>query len=214
MLLRLGLLSVIVAVVFGIPAAIAGGVKEPTFEVLSSQDGVELRSYASLIRAETVVRGPYKESMNEGFRILAGYIFGGNTSSQSITMTAPVGVQAADDSGSSTGQKIAMTAPVGAEPVGDGWLVSFVMPAEFTLASLPRPLDARVTLRELPPQRVAALRFSGWVGASTLDEVNARMTTALARQGLVATGKPSIAQYNPPWTVPFMRRNELLVAVQ
>lgn len=208
MLVRLGLLSVLAVAVFAIPAAIAASVKEPTYEVLSTHDGVELRSYAPLIRAETVVRGPYKESLNDGFRILANYIFGGNTGGREIAMTAPVGAQPA------AGEKIAMTAPVGAEAVEEGWLVSFVMPAEFTMDTLPKPLDSRVTLREVPAQRVAAWRFSGWAGERAVERVNASMEAAMASQGLVAAGDPVIAQYNPPWTLPFMRRNELLVPVR
>lgn len=208
MLARLGLLSLLAAAVFAVPAAIAAGVKEPSYVVISSQDGVELREYAPLIRAETVVRGPYDESLNAGFRILANYIFGGNTGGRELAMTAPVGAEPAP------GEKIAMTAPVGAEAVEEGWRVSFVMPAEYTLDTLPQPLDSRVTLREVPAQRVAAWRFTGWAGERAVERVGARMEAAMASQGLVALGDPVVAQYNPPWTVPFMRRNELLVPVR
>ncbi len=210
MLTRLALLALLGAVVFGVPAAIAAGVKEPSYTVLSRQEDVELREYAPLIRAETVVRGPYKESLNDGFRILANYIFGGNAGSRKIAMTAPVGAEAT----SQTGEKIAMTAPVGAEATEAGWLVSFVMPSEYTLETLPRPLDPRVTLREVPAHRVAALRFRGWAGEAAVNERKAELASALSSLGLEAAGEPVVAQYNPPWTVPFLRRNEILVAIR
>lgn len=177
--------------------------------MLTRQDGVELREYAPLIRAETVVTGPYKESLNDGFRILANYIFGANTGGAKIAMTAPVGAEAAG-----SGEKIAMTAPVGAEATEAGWRVSFVMPAEYTLDTLPRPLDARVSLRELPSHRVAALRFRGWAGEAAVNERKAELASALREQGLEPQGEPLVAQYNPPWTLPFLRRNEILVAVR
>lgn len=207
---RLGLLILLCGVVLGVPAALAASVKEPAYTVLSRQDEVELREYAPLIRAETVVQGPYKDSLNDGFRILASYIFGGNTGSQKIAMTAPVGAEVAG----SPGEQIAMTAPVGAEATETGWRVSFVMPAEYTMDTLPRPLDPRVTLREVPSHRVAALRFRGWAGEASVLERKAELAEALAALGLEPAGEPVVAQYNPPWTVPFLRRNEILVPVQ
>ena len=192
MLIRLGLLVLLGAIVLGVPAALAASVKEPAYTVISREDDLELREYAPLIRAETVVQGPYKESLNDGFRILADYIFGGNAGSR----------------------KIAMTAPVGAEATDAGWRVSFVMPAEYTLDTLPRPLDPRVTLREVPAHRVAALRFRGWAGEADVEERKAELARAMARQGLEAAGEPVVAQYNPPWTVPFLRRNEILVEIR
>lgn len=206
MLIRLGLLSLVGLLMVGVPAALAAGVKEPAYTVVSATEGLELREYAPLIRAETVVRGPYKDSLNNGFRILADYIFGGNTSSSKIAMTAPVGAEPA-------GEKIAMTAPVGAEATEQGWRVSFVMPAEYSMETLPLPLDSRVSLREVPAHRVAALRFSGWAGEERVTEQKRLLAAALEQQGLVASGEPVVAQYNPPWTLPFLRRNEILVAV-
>lgn len=206
MLIRLGLLSLLGLVVVGAPAAVASGVQEPAYTVVSEQDDVEIRAYDTQIRAETVVAGPYREALNDGFRILANYIFGGNAGRQKIAMTAPVGAQPA-------GEQIAMTAPVGAEAVGPGWRVSFVMPAEYTLETLPVPLDARVTLRAVPAHQIAALRFSGWAGDRAVAKHQARLADALARQGRVATGVAQVAQYNPPWTLPFLRRNEILMPV-
>ncbi len=206
MLIRLGVLSLIGLLAIGIPAAMASSVKEPSYTVVSESDGVELRDYAPLIRAEPLVRGPYRDSVSDGFRVLAAYIFGGNTGSVEIAMAAPVGAEPA-------GTKIAMTAPVGAEATELGWLVSFVMPAEYTMATLPRPLDSRVSLREVSAHRVAALRFSGWAGEDTVAEKTTRLAAAMQKQGLVALGEPVVAQYNPPWTPPFLRRNEILVTV-
>lgn len=206
MLIRIGVLSLLGLLAVGVSAAMASSVKEPAYTVVSESDGVEVRSYAPLIRAETVVRGPYRDSINQGFRVLANYIFGGNTGSTKIAMTAPVGAEPA-------GTKIAMTAPVGAEATESGWLVSFVMPAEYTMATLPQPLDSRVRLREVPAHRVAALRFPGWAGEAAVAKQKARMAAAMEKQGLIAVGEPVVAQYNPPWSLPFLRRNEILVAV-
>lgn len=206
MLIRLGLVSLLGLLVVGIPAAMAASVAEPAYTVVSETDGLQIREYAPLIRAETVVQGPYRESVSQGFRVLAGYIFGGNSGQVEIAMTAPVGAEP-------VGTRIAMTAPVGAEDTAQGWRVSFVMPAEYTMATLPRPQDSRVSLREVPAHRVAAVRFSGLAGEAAIAEHKERMVAAMESQGLVAIGEPVVAQYNPPWTPPFLRRNELLVTV-
>lgn len=212
MFIRLGLLSVLGMIsLVGVlavaaPTALAAGVDEPAYTLLSKSGGVELRQYAPLIRAETVVDGRYEDSVTAGFRILAGYIFGNNDGGGKIAMTAPVGAQP-------EGAKIAMTAPVGAEPTEAGWRVSFVMPAAYTLGTLPRPLDDRVLLREVPTHRVAALRFSGRADTRTVEQQKVVLAAALDELGLVAAEAPQVAQYNPPWTPPFLRRNELLVSV-
>ena len=181
-------------------------VAEPTYALETRDDDFEVRAYAPRVVAETVVAGAWGAVGNEGFRRLAGYIFGGNTTRAKIAMTAPVAQR-------ETGRAIAMTAPVGQRQDGGAWVVSFTMPAGETLATLPRPLDARVTLRELPAARVAVVRFSGLCGEAMRAE-RARSLRAWAEaRGLAVTGEPEVNRYNPPWTLWFLRRNEVWLAL-
>ena len=129
--------------------------EEPKHSVFEARDGWELRLYEPVVVAETAVDGEFGPGGNEGFRRIAGYIFGGNDGGRKIAMTAPVALERRP--GARDGTKIAMTAPVAQEKTGEGWTVAFVMPSEHTLASLPKPNDPRVTLREVPARRVAAV---------------------------------------------------------
>lgn len=181
-------------------------VAEPAFEVVTRYDKFELRIYEPYVVAETRVEGEYRRSLSEGFRRLAGYIFGGNRAKVKIAMTAPVSAQ----SGS---EKIPMTAPVSAQKDAESWVVTFAMPKASRLDSMPLPNDPRVTLHLQPARRVAALRFRGWASAKDVAEKTAELLAALPTAGLLPRGVPTIAQYNPPWTLPFLRRNEILVDV-
>jgi hypothetical protein len=180
--------------------------KEPPFTVEFAQGKFEVREYPALTVAEVAVTGERKEAASKGFRLLAGYIFGGNTRKQSIAMTAPVTQQA-------TSEKIAMTAPV-IQAGGDGnWVIRFVMPDGATLASLPQPNDPKVQLRTLAPERVAVLRFSGLAQEASVASNTAALQSFLTAHKLQAVGAPALAQYNPPWTLWFMRRNEVMIPV-
>lgn len=173
------------------------------------ESGVEIRRYGDTVIAETVIEaGSYGDAGNEGFRRLAGYIFGDNRSEQKIAMTAPVAM--APDQG----ERIAMTAPVETErDRSGGWRVAFYMPTEYTLETLPTPLDSRVTLRVVPGRRVAALRFSGRGTAEQFAEHNAELAQALADAGIESVGAPWTARYNAPWVLPLLRRNEAMIEV-
>ncbi len=187
-----------------------GRYEEPAYDLVEQRGPLEVRRYASRVVAETFVgpeAAPSERATSVGFRRLAGYIFGGNDGGQTIAMTTPVERAPAE------GTRIAMTSPV--ERVGgpDGCTVTFTMPSEFTLATLPQPNDPLVSLRELPPRTVAVLRFSGKVDESVrlarIEEARAE----LRAQGLRATGEPTVAQYDPPWTPWFLRRNEVHIPV-
>lgn len=181
--------------------------EEPPFTVKSAHGEFEIRDYPALVAAEVTVTGDRKEASSKGFRLLAGYIFGGNTRKQSIAMTAPVTQAAAAN------EKIAMTAPVLQTGGNGSWVIRFIMPHGSTLETLPRPNSPQVQLVAVPPARMAVVKFSG---LARHDDVDAR-TAALARfvkaQNLKATGAPSLAQYDPPWTLWFMRRNEVMIPV-
>lgn len=168
----------------------------------------ELRRYAPKIVAEVTVSGDRREAANDGFRALAGYIFGDNAPKAKIAMTAPV------QQSRVKGEKIAMTAPVQQAGHGDQWIVRFVMPKEYTMATLPKPTNPAIRLIEEPEQTIAAVRFSGTAGDKALADKTAALEAALAARKLTAEGAPFYAFYDPPWTLPFMRRNEVMVGVR
>jgi hypothetical protein len=184
---------------------IRSGTEEPRFETVETLGAVEIRRYASRIAAETEVAGSEEAARNEGFRRLAGYIFGGNAKRDRIAMTAPVA--------QAPGERIAMTAPVAQAGGAEGWRIRFFMPARFTMDTLPVPDDARVALVPAPEETVAVLRFSGIPRAAAVAENTAALDAALARSAWVATGPAQAWFYDPPWTVPALRRNEIAVPV-
>jgi hypothetical protein len=188
-------------------AEVAMATEEPKHRVLESREGWEVRLYAPVVVAETAVDGEFGPGGNEGFRRIAGYIFGGNDGGRKVAMTAPV----AQERRPPEGTRIAMTAPVAQERSGEGWTVAFVMPSEQTLATLPRPNDPRVTLREVPARRVAVVAFSGTWGVGRFDEAARDLLAKVAAAGFVPSGPPVYARYDPPWTPWFLRRNEVLV---
>jgi effector-binding domain-containing protein len=184
--------------------------EEPKFTLLEKSEPFELRAYAPLIVAEVKVDGDLDAASNQGFRLIAAYIFGKNQVSEKISMTAPVGIESSDQNKSA---KIAMTAPVGIESAGNQWTVSFVMPAEYTLASLPKPLDPRVKIREVPAEKRAVVIFSGFYNLEKVEEKTQALRDWMKSKNLKPSGEPQFARYNPPWTLPFMRRNEVMIQV-
>ncbi len=181
-------------------------IEEPKFTLATKDGAFELRDYAAMIVAEVTVAGDQQEASSKGFRLLAGYIFGGNQRRAKIAMTAPV-------TRTATGQKIAMTAPVTQIAGGGAWLVRFTMPDQYGLADLPVPNDPAVTLKALPPARFAVLRFSGLAGEAKVAALADSLQAIVKARGLVAVGPSSIARYNPPWTPWFLRRNEVMIPV-
>jgi effector-binding domain-containing protein len=185
-------------------------IETPKYEVLSAHKGYEIRQYQSHIVAEVKVKGTYKESVNQGFRKIADYIFGNNTASGSIAMTAPVLHE------KQTSEKISMTAPVLLGKTGEtgSYTVAFVMPSSYTLETLPKPNNPDVTVRVIPPKKYAALQFRGYAPEGKVARKMEGMLALLKQDNITMVGSPSVAQYNPPWTPPFMRHNEILVEVQ
>lgn len=181
-------------------------VEEPAYKTVINEDTFQVRDYPGLIVAEVAVTGGQQEAASKGFRVLAGYIFGGNKRRQSIAMTAPV-TQAP------VSEKIAMTAPVAQTRNNGIWTVRFAMPSAYTLDTLPEPNDPRVHLRRLLATRFAVLRFSGLAGASDVEAKSGELVAATKAHHLHAIGPVTLAQYNPPWTLWFMRRNEVMIPV-
>lgn len=192
---------------------VRSGTEEPAFTEVARVGDVEIRTYGERIAAQTVVSGSSEAARNRGFQRLAGYIFGGNTARTSIAMTAPV-AQAAGSSASGQSQSIAMTAPVAQSATGqDRWVIQFFMPAEYTMASLPVPRDPAVVLRVVPAETYAVLRFSGLGSARTVADKQAQLEAALTDSQWASAGDPVVWFYDPPWTLPPLRRNEVAVRV-
>jgi hypothetical protein len=201
------LVPLTIAAALMLVAGPAAAVEEPAFKTVLSDGAFEIRDYPGLIVAEVTVTGEQKEAANKGFRLLAGYIFGGNKSRKSIAMTAPV-AQAP------VSEKIAMTAPVTQVQNAETWTVRFTMPSAYTMEALPEPNDPKVQLRRLPATRFAVLRFSGLAKKGDVDLKSAELVAATKAHRLRTSGGVTLARYNPPWTPWLMRRNEVMVPVE
>ena len=191
------------------PAAHA--IDEPTYTVLQKTDVFEVRKYAPYLVAEVLVPGPASEAGSQGFKLLGGYIFGRNKGERKLAMTAPVTQTPA--SAPPVATKLEMTAPVTQAAAPGGFLVQFVMPKDYTLATLPEPLDAAVKLREVPGNTVAVIRFSGTWAQSTYNAQLETLRAALAEAGIATEGEPISSRYNSPFSLPFLRRNEIWLHV-
>ena len=199
-------LSVVAGLAAVSPTVYARSVETPKYTLAAEQPEFEVRRYAPRIVAEVTVTGDPDQATNAGFRLLADFIFGNNTARTEIAMTAPVDRTASE--------AIAMTAPVD-RTAGDApetWVVAFTMPSKYTLDSLPRPNDARVKIREVPGKTYAVVRFSGAPGERVVSRRMAELVAAVDAAGLTRTGAaPTYARYDPPWTLGFLRRNEIFV---
>lgn len=190
---------------------IRSGVEEPPYVAEVLAGGVQIRRYGRRMAAQTTVDGDEEAARSAGFRRLAAYIFGANHQGDRIAMTAPVGQQQYTD----TSRKIAMTAPVEQQgKQGRGWVIRFYMPAGSTLESLPVPDDEHVELVEVPAETVAVLRFTGDRGADSIARHTAALRDTLRDYGFAADGDPSAWFYDPPWTLPCRRRNEIAIPVE
>ncbi len=175
----------------------------PSYRVSLAEGAFEVRHYGPRLMAEVTVEGDAWQARSAGFQILAGYIFGANEGRQKVAMTTPV-------SQTPTPGRIAMTTPASQVPGAAGaWVVQFMMPGEYRLETLPRAQDPRIRFLNLQPKRQAVLRFSGQTGDARLAEQAAELERRMAARGLVATGGPHFLFYDPPWTLPEMRRNEV-----
>lgn len=203
----IGFGALIAAMGFG---GTAMAIEQPIYTLEAKAGSIEVRGYAPQLAAEVEVRGERDAAINAGFRLLADYIFGNNQGKAKVAMTAPV-VQAPS---AGEGQSIAMTAPVVQAPQGEnGWRVRFIMPSKYTLETVPRPNNPRVKLIPVAAHRVAVIRFSGLANEKVLQAKTRELQAHLAAQNLQASGPPTYAFYDPPWTLPFLRRNEVLIAL-
>jgi SOUL heme-binding protein len=194
--------GVIAALTLSVLPAVSHAIEEPTYTTVRSFDDIELRDYAAYTVAEVLVKAEASDAGNRAFPILAGYIFGKNKGERTFAMTAPVTQTAAP-------VKMEMTAPVTQTAAEGGFVVQFVLPKGITVANAPEPLDARVMLREVAPQRVAVIRYSGFWSQSNYDEHLAKLQSGLRAAGIAWTGEPIYSRYDGPMTPWFLRRNEI-----
>ena len=183
-------------------------VEQTGYSVTNRESGYEIRMYPAHLVAQTTVQGSYDAALREGFKIVAGYIFGGNVKKESVAMTAPVTSEKAPS------EKIAMTAPVTAREEQGAHVISFGMPKKYTLESLPTPTDPRVSIVEVPAKKMAVLRFSWFANGARIQQMEQKLLSMLARDNVEVVGSPQYAGYNAPWTPPWMTRNEVLVEIQ
>ena len=198
--------GVLTLIAFTFPGAVMA-TEEPKYTVLEKEPPFEIRAYAPMIVAEVQVEGDLDGASSQGFRLIAAYIFGQNQVSEKIAMTTPVTV--VDQSVKNA--KIAMTAPVGIESNAGKWVVSFVMPAEYTMETIPKPLNPQVQLRQIPAVKKAVISFSGFYNDQKVSEKTLELEEWMKSKNLQGAGTPNFARYNPPWTLPFMRRNEVMI---
>lgn len=182
--------------------------EEPKFEVVKQDGDFELRRYAPMIVAEVTVAGSMDQATGRGFRVLADYIFGNNrvagATNTEIAMTAPVTM-------TPNSETIEMTAPVTMQAVDGRWRVQFVMPSQYTMESLPKPNNPDIEIREQGVQHYAVMRFSGLTGNAKVAKNTEALKEWMATLNLQPIGEPELSRYDPPWTLPFFRRNEIKI---
>ncbi len=181
--------------------------EQPDYTVLYEDDTVEYRQYEPYLVSETVIENTddYKDAGDEGFRRLFKYITGANQGQAKIAMTAPVE--------QAPSEKIAMTVPVQQGESADGWRVSFMLPTDYTLKTAPVPTDKRVYVREVPGKLMAVLQFSGRWTEKNYEYREAELRAHLDAQNISGVGEVQRAAYNAPFSLPFLRRNEVMLAV-
>lgn len=182
-------------------------IEEPKYVVVENKNGYEIREYSAYITAQTEVTGTYTEATSKGFRIIADYIFGNNVTKSSIAMTAPVL--------ENSSQKIAMTVPVlDTERGTESRIISFVLPSEYTMETLPKPNNSQVELISVPSRKVAVLTFTWYPTVERIALKKKELQSLLEKDGVQIAGDTQVARYNPPLSMPLMLRNEIIIPIQ
>ena len=184
---------------------VMSNVEKPDYEVIQSVQNIEIRQYEPMIIAEVEVDGKREDAIGEGFRLLADYIFGNNTVQQVMSMTAPVQQK--------ENQNIAMTAPVQQQSTGKSWRMSFVMPSKYSMDSLPVPNNNRVRLKGILAKKFVVIEFSGTNSNENVTEHENQLMNYIEANQIKINGSPKYAFYNPPWSLPFLRRNEVMIEI-
>ena len=177
------------------------------YQVLEKDGSFNIRQYDDYWVVRTEIDGDYRESTSKGFRLLFNYISGKNKQQEKIAMTGPVIQQ-------EKGEKIAMTGPVIQKKKGKSWIIEFVLPSKYIRIQPPEPLDPEVSLAKIPGYRVAVLTYSGNLREEKYNTKIKELMKIVTQKGLQPIGEPFSAGYDPPWTIPFLKRNEVLITVE
>jgi len=203
------MITSIIAFILIVGGLLAGpvmsNVEKPDYKVIQTERNIEIRQYEPMIIAEVEVDGKREDAIREGFRLIADYIFGNNTVQRDIAMTAPVQQQES--------QKIAMTAPVQQKSTGRSWQISFVMPSKYSMETLPEPKNDRVRLKEIMTKKFVVIKFSGTNSNENVTEHENQLMKYIESNQIKIIDSPKYAFYNAPWTLPFMRRNEVMIEI-
>ncbi len=203
------MITSIIALILIVGGLLAGpvmsNVEKPDYKVIQTERNIEIRQYEPMIIAEVEVDGKREDAIREGFRLIADYIFGNNTVKRDIAMTAPVQQQES--------QKIAMTAPVQQQSTGRSWQISFVMPSKYSMETLPEPKNDRVRLKEIMTKKFVVIKFSGINSNENVTEHENQLMNYIEANQIKIIDSPKYAFYNAPWTLPFMRRNEVMIEI-
>ena len=204
--------TVLVLLVVGATALAIGSealakYEEPKYEIVRKSGDIEIRQYPPVIAAEVEVTGTREEAANQAFRILAGYIFGKNVSRDKVAMTVPV-------TETTSSEKVAMTVPVTSVSAQGKMTMRFYMPSKYSLEALPEAVDKRIKFEQLPAARYAVIKFSGFSSEDNMARHESKLRNCLQTIDLIPQGQAIRAFYNPPWTLPFLRRNEVWLQVE
>ena len=203
------MITSIIALILIVGGLLAGpvmsNVEKPDYKVIQTERNIEIRQYEPMIIAEVEVDGKREDAIRDGFRLIADYIFGNNTVERDIAMTAPVQQQES--------QKIAMTAPVQQQSTGRSWQISFVMPSKYSMETLPEPKNDRVRLKEIMTKKFVVIKFSGTNSNENVTEHENQLMNYIEANQIKIIDSPKYAFYNAPWTLPFMRRNEVMIEI-
>ena len=202
------IISFILLIILTLAGTMMSQVKEPKYNVISFQKNIEIREYVPILVAQVAVTDERKSAISSGFKILADYIFGNNKSVMMINRTAPSAQQ--------EGKRISMTAPVIQQESKDSknWNIAFVMPEEYSIKTLPQPKNKQIEIISIPRKRYVVIRFSGLPTEYALGKHKKNLIDFIAKERINARGTPILAFYNPPWTLPFLRRNEIMFEIE
>jgi hypothetical protein len=181
-------------------------IETPKYTIVKSSDPFEIREYESYVTAEVEVEGSFDEAGNKAFRALFNYISGNNTKKQSLEMTAPVEQK-------SSGESLSMTAPVEQRGKDGKYILSFVLPDSVKIDTAPTPNDPKVVLKNNPPRKIASITYSGFWSEANYNENLAKLLDWVQTEGLTKKSEPIYARYNAPFSLWFLRRNEILMEV-
>ena len=170
---------------------IMSNVEVPSYQVVNAENNIKVRQYSPMIVAEVEIKGQRENAISDGFRLLADYIFGNNINHKNIAMTAPVQQQEIDDM----------------------WRISFIIPSEYKMKTLPTPISELIRLQEVSAQMFAVITFNGQNSDKNLKKHEEKLIEYIQSQNLLVRGESKYAFYNPAWTLPFMRRNEVMIEV-